>query len=75
MSISLAEIEQVDNKLESFDFTTLKKPGMMVVKFGRTGRPHKKVVTITNDLKFLRWGANLATAKMGKWCFGKTIRL
>ena len=61
-------------KAESFDFDPLIEPGMMVLKFGRGGTPHERLLRITGNLRFIYWEAGWFCSKVGKTCYGKVVR-
>lgn len=56
---------------KNFDFKQLEDPGMTVLKFGKGGTPHERVVRITGNHQFLFWTAGWFSRKLGKKCVGK----
>jgi hypothetical protein len=55
---------------KNFDFKQLEDPGMTILKFGRGGTPHERVIRITGNHQFLYWAAGWFSRKMGKRCVG-----
>jgi hypothetical protein len=49
----------------------LKGEGKVVLKFGRGGEPHERLIKITGDLKYLMWDSGWFCKKLGKTCYSK----
>eukprot|EP01035_Chromulina_nebulosa_P020678 gene20678-26809_t len=58
-----------NNDEEKFDFDQLIDPGLTVLKFGRGGSPHERVIRITPNLRFLYWESGWFCRKLGKKCY------
>ncbi len=48
-----------------FDYGPLINPGMTMLKFGRSGKPHERLFKLSADLRFLKWYSGWFTPKLG----------
>ena len=49
----------------AFDYAPLINPGMTMLKFGRSGKPHERLFKLSPDLRFLKWYSGWFSPKVG----------
>jgi len=57
---------------DNFNFKLLEDPGMTVLKFGKGGKPHERVIRITSNHQYLFWVPGWFSRQLGKKCVGKS---
>jgi hypothetical protein len=62
-----------DKNEDSFDYSNLIYPGVTMLKFGRTGKPHERHFKLSRDLRFLKYRSGWFTSKMGSSSVSKYL--
>jgi hypothetical protein len=62
-----------EEKEDTFDYGPLIHPGITMLKFGRTGKPHERHFKLSRDLRFLAWRSGWFSSKYGAKCLGKLV--
>lgn len=63
--------KRTDEKEETFDYGPLIHPGITMLKFGRTGKPHERHFKLSRDLRFLKYRSGWFNSKFGGKSIGK----
>ena len=56
---------------ETFDYAPLIDPGMTLLKFGRSGKPHERLFKLSNNKRYLRYYSGWFSPKLGAKCTSK----
>lgn len=50
---------------KAFDYSPMINPGMTMLKFGKSGKPHERLFRLSVDLRYLKWYSGWFTPKLG----------
>lgn len=50
---------------KAIDYSPMINPGMTMLKFGKSGKPHERLFKLSVDQRYLKWYSGWFTPKLG----------